>query len=686
MVQVSGPLKIMTDKPSRVSEVWVGSPRTRPHGGGLLVEERDKVTPVGGVLSFTSVPGPVLLTLVSGGRVVDSVKGIVPDKASATLAEVVRAVGLADAGTLTALEELALEVAADAARVGTAAQVGVWADQASGAASDAAEAASDASSAASTATTAANSTPGRVTTEINTQLPPKIDQLVPPKVAEVIGSDTIIQDAAAAAVNPLAQGAVNAAADGIRYAKLDSLPTGTNLDDLFRQSESGVHRLVSGRSYPNLPVTSLTTNATLEVVANSTTGVQRFQQVSSSQIWTRTMTNITTNPRGWSTWKRIDGGPQSDLIDVSFQRRDTLAAEVDLNSLTTRFENGIRVLGSHSNYENLPAGWAPGVGGSIVTLSTGVGDTWQRVWQRFGGKVWERQENSSGSFTEWVEVKYTADNSAPAPGGPQTTWEATGIVTSLEEGESFAQWLAGRQPLVSVSEIGQSNQGRPITSITIGDPSHPALFIMCAQHGDEIAGRESALIWARTISEMRPDFLDQICVVIVPAINVDKLNIRRLTATGTDLNRGWQSRNTSEVQALWSAIQAYDTLAVIDAHEGGNWADAQLASASAPEIDPTVRGAADALMDAAWAALEDASQPVSMFPGSDNLTNSRNAIPHELGIPCLLVETPNQLAGSGWNGPGVDPRIYAPELSMRVEMYRVIFDGVAEYIAGTVSR
>lgn len=504
-------------------------------------------------------------------------------------------------------------------------------------------------------------------------------------MAEVTGMtpDRISQEIAKETTN------LKSYVESARYGQFDSLPADVDLDTLWRSTDAKVYRLVSGRSYYNLPTGfSLSTNATLIVSTTGTSGMQMISQNSSGNLYWRPMHGTTTTPRTWLSWRRLDTSTLESTLDLTFQRRSTLKEGVDLNALKGSVDNGIRILGSHGNYLNRPeSGWSPGTIGAIIVFSTGMGDTWQRVWQRYGGNVWERQETANGGFTDWQRVRYgDSGGSTPATALalPQTTFEAVGMLTTYEEGEAYLDLLNARQPIIEVREFGQSYQGRPIRGVVVGDSTKPALFIMCAQHGDEVSGREAALIWTRQISEMRPDFLDKICVVVVPTVNADKINIRRLTSTGTDLNGGWQSKATNEVQAVYAGIDQFDVRAVIDAHEGGSWTQVQLCEGTAPEIDAQVLADGQAFYNAVWAELEAKSKSVARWEGSDNLTNSRNAIPYQLGIPCLLVEMPGQLARAGWNGPGPDPRIYQPDLSERVNSYRVVFEGAAEYIASTI--
>lgn len=95
MAVVSGDLKLVTDNPAGVQEVWIRAPKVRLNNDSVILGEPDPI-PVGedGVLTFTAVPGPVMITpMVMGpyGRheAVTTLEGAVPpDRESVTLAEV----------------------------------------------------------------------------------------------------------------------------------------------------------------------------------------------------------------------------------------------------------------------------------------------------------------------------------------------------------------------------------------------------------------------------------------------------------------------------------------------------------------------------------------------------------------------------------------------------------------------
>lgn len=134
MTLVSGELKLVTDKPEVVSQVWLRAPNERLHGTGMVTTGRDFEPVVDGIVSFTALPGPIVMVLLANGIPTSTVKLLVPDKQSASLRECIEAAGLADDGTLSALEELALETARIAAQIASADQLETWATETTGAA------------------------------------------------------------------------------------------------------------------------------------------------------------------------------------------------------------------------------------------------------------------------------------------------------------------------------------------------------------------------------------------------------------------------------------------------------------------------------------------------------------------------------------------------------------------------
>ena len=137
MTLVQGELRLVTDTPAEVSQVWIQAPKERLHGTGMVTDGRASEQVTNGVVSFNALPGAAVMVLLVNGIPSLTVKLLIPDKANATLRECIEAVELADDGTISALEELALEVARIAAQIASADQLETWASETASAAAQA---------------------------------------------------------------------------------------------------------------------------------------------------------------------------------------------------------------------------------------------------------------------------------------------------------------------------------------------------------------------------------------------------------------------------------------------------------------------------------------------------------------------------------------------------------------------
>lgn len=113
MVHVSGPLRVVTDRPLLVSQVRVRAARDRAERGGLTAAFDDSVPVDGGQLDMQVLPGPAVLVLEVTGGFSHAVKLVVPDVPEATLEQCVTAAEVAGDTDRHTLERLAGEVARD---------------------------------------------------------------------------------------------------------------------------------------------------------------------------------------------------------------------------------------------------------------------------------------------------------------------------------------------------------------------------------------------------------------------------------------------------------------------------------------------------------------------------------------------------------------------------------------------
>ena len=110
MPTVSGNLLFASSRAAQVSEVWVRAPRVRTHLEGVVTTGNDHFPVIDGEVSFTAVPGPAVLALISQGRAVDTIPIVVGDGAEQTLRQVVEAAEVADDTTKREIERLAAQV------------------------------------------------------------------------------------------------------------------------------------------------------------------------------------------------------------------------------------------------------------------------------------------------------------------------------------------------------------------------------------------------------------------------------------------------------------------------------------------------------------------------------------------------------------------------------------------------
>lgn len=111
MPVVSGLLKLVTDRPALVSEVWVRSSEVRPVSGGLVTDFNDTVPVQNGSVSFECVPGPAVLVLVQAGVPQVPIPILVGDAPSSqTLAEVVQNARVAGGRTADELQALVRQI------------------------------------------------------------------------------------------------------------------------------------------------------------------------------------------------------------------------------------------------------------------------------------------------------------------------------------------------------------------------------------------------------------------------------------------------------------------------------------------------------------------------------------------------------------------------------------------------
>ena len=290
-------------------KVVVWSPVHREGARGQVVNTRPKRIPLSSGKAEAEVePGPLMVKVQCMGLSDTQEKEVVvPDQSSVTLWDLLEIDFTYDPPVISEVQEARAEVREAVARVGSAEQVGEWAERSETAASD--------------ALTIKNSIPATVQSEVDTR--------VPPKVAEVIASDTAVTDAAAAAVD--------AVAEDIKYVK-DPLAPGTDLDTLDIPGHRNSEDRETTTSLLNLPTDIQPEPFDLEVKKLSErNGV--FLQIITQKIFGEGGTYVwerVAHRKSWFDWIRksvIDLTDRVEDLESQVGQQTILAGE-NLNDLT----------------------------------------------------------------------------------------------------------------------------------------------------------------------------------------------------------------------------------------------------------------------------------------------------------------------------------------------------------------
>lgn len=159
MPTINGSLLFVSSRAAQVSEVWLHAREVRTHAAGVVTTGNDRFPVEDGEVTFTALPGPAVLALISQGRAVDTIPIVVGESEAQSLRNVVRAAQVVDDSTQREIEKLSAEMmeALDSARghdesaAGHASTAGEQASVARGQAEAAASSAEEAKGAASTA-------------------------------------------------------------------------------------------------------------------------------------------------------------------------------------------------------------------------------------------------------------------------------------------------------------------------------------------------------------------------------------------------------------------------------------------------------------------------------------------------------------------------------------------------------
>ncbi|UYF98737.1 DUF4214 domain-containing protein [Halomonas sp. GD1P12] len=240
---------------------------------------------------------------------------------------------------------------------------------------------------------------------------------------------------------------------------------------------------------------------------------------------------------------------------------------------------------------------------------------------------------------------------------------------SNEELYDDLQALDARFDTLSLTQAGESIEGRPLFAASVGDGPRK-LMIVTQQHGDEPVGTEAAmhfLEWLSGDSEGAIALREQVSVTVMPRVNPDgfarweqlvageldpetTLDPRR-NAADIDLNRTWDSSQpldatqAPETAAIRAVLAAFQPDMLLDYHNQNNYLNAAGELETQSVLWPTNENVAPGITATAQQAALALAQGLeafdygylSLFPGGDAADIGRNGIGLD-GTPVLLVE------------------------------------------------
>ncbi len=156
-------------------------------------------------------------------------------------------------------------------------------------------------------------------------------------------------------------------------------------------------------------------------------------------------------------------------------------------------------------------------------------------------------------------------------------------LSSYEEVTDFYRKLAKESDATEIKTIGQSRQDRDLFLLTMTNTDYttprqahqsgkPIFFIGAQIHGDEPAGKEALMEFARDLAfgELN-DMMDEVIFLFVPQMNPDGGELgewgTRANTAGYNLNRDFPRLINPEAQAVADALLEWRPHVVVDAHE-----------------------------------------------------------------------------------------------------------------------
>ncbi len=273
------------------------------------------------------------------------------------------------------------------------------------------------------------------------------------------------------------------------------------------------------------------------------------------------------------------------------------------------------------------------------------------------------ERGRAGLILSGVLVALAGCSDGPAAPDPEFSPPRTGFeeragaaFTTHAEELDFLAVVEAESDRVRTSVVGESVQGRPIQLVRVGRPllddgaiaAGPVVLVVGAQHGNEPAGREAALQFARDLAFVEEgellDLLSGITVLVIPSANPDgRAANTRGNADGVDINRDHLRLASPEGRAIAQVLRDFRPDIVVDTHErpGGTTPEMELLWPRNLNVHPPIRDLSRELVeDHLFDDLVGLGRTVGIYgpgpgpPGDENETILRNAsgLRHALGL------------------------------------------------------
>lgn len=263
--------------------------------------------------------------------------------------------------------------------------------------------------------------------------------------------------------------------------------------------------------------------------------------------------------------------------------------------------------------------------------------------------------------------------------------ENSRFYTHDEVMERLARLERQGQRAVSLTEIGESVEGRELVVATVGE-GDTDVFFTAQQHGDEPTGTLTILQVLRNLAAGGQDvaqILDELTVHVLPMHNPDGgMRNQRENVDGVDPNRqhhyepGSTDNPSPETQAMIDYVTDLDPEWVADLHtQTGDYVDDDGESIRAsnywpiaPEADP---GAVALSKRMNWAIYDEVGDAygyanISQYPGGQGANIARNAYGVR-GYGSVLLEMTGQTGDRGERMEGMMVRHMRSEVEVLLE-------------------